>query len=53
MLFSIFETIEDCRKKLMAVSREQIVALAKEVALDALFFVEGTACGDDEEEEDE
>jgi predicted Zn-dependent peptidase len=53
MLFGIFETIEDCRKKLMAVSREQIVALAKEVTLDALFFVEGTACGDDEEEEDE
>ena len=56
MLFGISETIEDCREKLMAVSREQIVALAKKVTLDALFFVEGTACGDedgDEEGDDE
>ena len=53
MLFGITDTIEDCREKLMSVSLEQIVALANKVTLDALFFVEGTSCGETDEEDDD
>ena len=53
MLFGITDTIEDCREKLMSVSLEQIVSLANKVTLDALFFVEGTACGAIDEEDDD
>ena len=54
MLFGIGDTIENCLEKLMKVRREQIVELANKVTLDALFFVEGTACDEiGEEDEDE
>lgn len=53
MLFSIPDTIEDSAEKLSKVSIAQIVSLAKNITLDALFFVEGNGNGEDEEEENE
>ena len=52
MIFGIPDTIEDCCRKLSHITLEELVALAANIKLDALFFVEGTANtaeGEDEE----
>lgn len=41
-LFGVKDTIDDCEKKLMQVSLDEIAKLASSVTLDATFFVEGT-----------
>ena len=51
-MFGVDETIEDCGKKLMAVTLEDIVSVAKEVNLDAVFFVEGTSISEESEDFD-
>jgi predicted Zn-dependent peptidase len=49
--FGVDDEIEECLKKLMAVTKEQIKDLASSISLDAEFFIEGTeANGDDEED---
>ena len=41
-LFGIDETIEHCSEKLNAVTKDAVVALAKSVIHDTVFFIEGT-----------
>lgn len=54
MALGINDTVEDCTDKLMRVTKNDIVALAKEITLDALFFIEGNSgSGADEEDENE
>ncbi len=47
--FGISETVEDCRERLLSVTREEICALAKQVICDTVFFVEGTKTEEDTE----
>ena len=51
--FGITESIEDCRRSIAAVTREEVIALAQEVVCDTEFFVEGTLGGDAEEVNDD
>ena len=54
MAFGIDDTVEDCTYKLMKVTKDDVVALANKVTLDALFFIEGESGGGaDEEDENE
>ena len=50
-LFGVKDSIEDCIKKLMKVRAEDISKLAKTISLDAEFFVEGTLCGNECQED--
>ena len=52
MLFGIPDTIEDCIKKLSDVTVADITKLAQNVKLDAMFFVEGTLSGEEEEDDE-
>lgn len=52
-LFGVKDTIDICEKKLLNVSAQQIAELAKEVTLDACFFVEGTGAESEFEEDGE
>ena len=49
-LFGITETIEHCRQKLNAVTKDAVVELAKKVIHDTVFFIEGTKNGAKEDE---
>ena len=49
--FGINDGIEECRKKLMRVTKAQIIELASKISLDAEFFIEGTASDNDVEED--
>ena len=52
--FGISETVEDCRSRLVSVTKEEIAALARRVVCDTVFFVEGTMSeGVGEEVDDE
>lgn len=42
-LFNIADGIDDAERKLLAVKKDDIVALAKKIRLDASFFIEGDA----------
>ncbi len=53
ILFGINGTVEDSRKKLMTVKKEDVIALAKEIVLDTVFFIEGTKTDVSEEEFDD
>ena len=53
MIFSISDTVDDCIRKLEAVTVDRIVDIAGKISLDALFFVEGRGEGPDEEDENE
>ena len=54
MALGISDTVETCTDKLMRVTKDDVVALAKEISLDALFFIEGdSVSGADEEDENE
>ncbi len=54
MMFGISDTVDDCIKKLSSVELCDVVRLAQNIKLDALFFVEGAAeYGEDEEDENE
>ena len=48
--FGIFESIEDCCEKLLAVTPHQICEFARSISLDAEFFIEGTSLEADEED---
>ncbi len=50
-LFGISDTVEDCIDNISRISKEDIVSLANEIKLQAVFFVEGTEGGDGEEDE--
>ena len=50
-LFDVKDTIEDCERKLLSVTVEEIVELAKAITLDATFFVEGVGENDELEED--
>lgn len=49
-LFGIRDSIEDCLEKLLKVTIDDISELARQVSLDAVFFVEGTLAGEPDEE---
>ncbi len=53
ILFGIDGTIEDSRERLMAVPMEDVIALAKELTLDTVFFIEGTKTDGNEEDFDD
>lgn len=53
LLFGMDESIEEARKKIQKVSKEQVVALARLVECDTVFFIEGTQDEPDEEGEDD
>lgn len=54
MAFGITDTVENCIEKLKSVTKDDVVALAKAITLDALFFIEGESGGGaDEEDENE
>ena len=42
-LFNITDKIDDAERKLLAVKKDDIIALAKKIRLDASFFIEGDA----------
>ena len=42
-LFNIADEIDDAERKLLAVKKDDIIALAKKIRLDASFFIEGDA----------
>lgn len=50
-LFGIRDSIEDCVSKLMTVTLEDVIELAKQISLDAVFFIEGTESCDSIEED--
>ncbi len=53
-LFGISDTIDDLRQGIDSVTRDEVIALAKQVTLDTVFFVEGTlpsAAQEDEADE--
>ncbi len=52
-VFGIKCGIEECRDGILAVNPQDITALAKKITLDAAFFVEGTADGEDDTEDDD
>jgi len=49
-LFGITDGIEECINEISCVTHDQIVELAKNISVDAVFFVEGTLDQDDGEE---
>lgn len=51
MLFGISDTIDDLRKAIDSVTRDEVIALAKQVTLDTVFFVEGTLPSASQEDE--
>lgn len=51
-IFGLDGDVEDCRARLDAVTVEQVVALAKKIECDTVFFIEGTRADADENEED-
>ena len=53
ILFGLDGTIEDSRRLLMAVKKEEVIALAREIVLDTVFFIEGTKKDADEEDADD
>ena len=52
-MFGIYDTVEDTLKKLFKVTLSDVIDIAKEVHLDTVFFIEGTATKDDSEEYDD
>ena len=44
-ILGIDETVEECKKALLAVTKEQICRLAADIVLDTCFFINGTADG--------
>ena len=53
ILFGIEGSIEDSRRRLMEVTRDEVIALAGDLLLDTVFFIEGTKAGSDEEDFDD
>ncbi len=52
-LFGITETVEECKERILSVSREDVSSLAAKVKYDTCFFINGTLSGNAEVEEDE
>lgn len=48
--FGIEDTLEDYRRRLAGVTREEVVAVAKEIRLDTVYFIEGTHGGEEQED---
>ncbi|MBR2353767.1 MAG: insulinase family protein [Clostridia bacterium] len=53
ILFGKEETVEDSRQKLLSVQKQDVIALAKEIVYDSVFFIEGTQNIADEEDDDD
>ncbi len=51
ILFGMKDTIEDARRKLSTVTREEVITLARSIECDTVFFIEGTRTGDESEED--
>ena len=51
--FGITDTVEDTIKHILAVTRDEVVAIANQTHLDTVFFVEGTATDGGEEDYDD
>ena len=47
-MFGITDTLDTAQKKLLAVTKEDIISLASQIKLNASFFVEGTEDGEEE-----
>ena len=52
-MFGISDGIEESRKKLSLITREQVIEIAKQTSLDTEFFIEGALADNDAEEDDE
>ncbi|MBE6546950.1 MAG: insulinase family protein [Ruminococcaceae bacterium] len=50
-LFGISDTVEELRRTIASVTQEEVIHLAKQVTLDAVFFVEGTLPSAEQEDE--
>jgi predicted Zn-dependent peptidase len=53
LLENVDMTVEECRRGLMSVTREQIVRAASSVTLDTVYFLKGTCSEGEEVDEDE
>jgi predicted Zn-dependent peptidase len=53
LLENVDMTVEECRRGLMSVTREQIVRTASSVTLDTVYFLKGTCSEGEEVDEDE
>ena len=51
MLFGISDTVDDLRRGIASVTRDEVVTMAQQTVLDATFFVEGTLPSASQEEE--
>ncbi len=52
-LFGITETVDECRRALLDVTKEEVAAVAKNVVYDTAFFIEGTNASESEGGENE
>ena len=48
--FGIDDTVDAYRRRLTSVTLEEVVAVAKEIRLDTVYFIEGTLSGDEQED---
>jgi predicted Zn-dependent peptidase len=53
LLENVDMTVEECRRGLVSVTREQIVRAASSVTLDTVYFLKGTCSEGEEVDEDE
>ena len=52
-LFGFTGDIDECRRRMAAVTPDEVIALAREVFCDTVFFIKGTNVDDFDEEEEQ
>lgn len=52
-LAGIKESAEDCRKRFLAVTREDVIAVAKSIFVDTVYYLDGTLGGEEELDDEE
>ncbi|MBQ9113119.1 MAG: insulinase family protein [Clostridia bacterium] len=52
-ILGIDETVDECKQKLLAVTKQEICELAKDITLDTCFFINGISANAGDGEEDE
>lgn len=51
-LVGIKETVEDCKARILSVTKDEVCSLANSTALDTCFFINGTlTCGEEDDDE--
>jgi predicted Zn-dependent peptidase len=53
LLLGVEESLDQCRARCLAVTREDVMLAARSLKMDTVYFLEGTADGEDDAEEDE